>query len=418
MKVIHLATSAEGGAGIAARRTVVALQRQGVDALLWTADPSGDVELRTRSWGQWRSRIDRFPLRYYPERKLFSVWSNNFIPSELLRRVEREKPSIIHLHLVGSGVLDLAEFDALSVPLVWSMHDTWAFTGGCHYPGDCVNYRQACGACPQLGSADQDDLSRRNIIRKRAHYRQVSAWVTPSRWLYQLALESKAVPPSRLHCLPYGLDHAVFSSKGRTEVRRKLELSDDILAFAVGATYMGEERKGFHLVPAALRKISKTRKCVILQFGSGEAETSEQWPCPVRRVGVCRTEQQVADLYRAADVCLLPSLQDNLPNVALESLACGCPIVGFVPSGLSDIIVDGFTGKYTTDRTSAGLAQALDDWLAVAPSRSESSARCRASSELKYDMDRHAASMMTLYSKVLGPNTSSSVRRLEKEVIA
>jgi glycosyltransferase involved in cell wall biosynthesis len=195
-------------------------------------------------------------------------------------------------------------------------------------------------------------------------------------------------------------------------------LSEDTLAFAVGATYMAEERKGFHLVPGALREIAQKRKCVVLQFGSGEAETRESWPCPVRRVGVCRTEQQVADLYRAADICLLPSLQDNLPNVALESLACGCPIVGFVPSGLSDIVADGYTGKFSSNRTSAGLAQAIDDWLAVAPSRVETSARCRASSESKYDMDCHAAAMMRLYANVLRTDERGSVQRLEKELIA
>ena len=417
MRVIHLASSAEGGAGIAARRTVTALRSHGVEAQLWTADRSGDEGFRSSWWGQWRSRIDRMALRVYPKKKLFSVWSNNFLPSKILKRVDEAKPDLIHLHLIGPGVLDVTEFRRLRAPLVWSMHDAWAFTGGCHYPGDCRNYTQGCGACPQLGSNEQDDLSRRNIIRKRAHYNNVSAWISPSRWLYDLALQSKAVPLSRLHCIPYGLDQAIFSPEGRAEIRRNWGIGDDELALAVGATYMGEARKGFHLVPSALKKIAAQRKCVVLQFGSGEVENAEGWPCPVRRIGVCKTEREISALYKAADVCLIPSLQDNLPNVALEALSCGCPIVGFIPSGLSDIIEDGTTGKVTAVRTSEGLAIALNQWLYAAPTRPIVSANCRAASESSYSMKIHGAAMANLYARLLAEPKRDSTRTLESVVL-
>lgn len=374
MKVIHLSISAGGGAGIAAARTVQALRAAGVDAELWTADSEVLGRRLYSNWWLWlKVRLDALPQRLNRRKRLFSSWSNNSLPSRLAREVNRARPDIVHLHWVGAAFLNLDELRLFDAPVVWTLHDAWAFTGGCHYPGDCRRFEEACGSCPQLQSSSENDRSRRQRKRVRSRLPAVALWIAPSAWMAQLATATGGVPVERTKVVPNGLDARRFGSGSRDVARQDLAVSEGALVLVAGAHDLREPRKGGDLLPAALTTIVEAvgRPVVLFLFGEGSAAITGDWPCEVRYTGFLQSEAEVARIFHAADLMLLPSLQDNLPNTAIEALASGCAVVGFDRGGLKEIVEHGRTGWLTDDVTGPGLGDAVMKWLQRGVDRDE-----------------------------------------------
>ena len=118
-----------------------------------------------------------------------------FIPDSLDQKLSGLNPSIVHFHWVSAGFLRIETLGKLTKPLVWTLHDSWAFTGGCHYPFDCTRYHRDCGACPILGSSRERDLTRRIWSRKQKAWEGLNLTVvTPSRWLADCARVKLPVP--------------------------------------------------------------------------------------------------------------------------------------------------------------------------------------------------------------------------------
>jgi len=404
MKVIHLVFSSAGGASAAARRSVLALRMSGVQAELWTGDGSAfGPALSTPSRMRWRARLDRLKLRLYPRRRIFAAWSSNWLPSNLAPRINSARPDLVHLHWLGHGFLSLTELERIAAPMVWTMHDAWAFTGGCHCPAECVRYRQDCGACPQLGSMHENDLSRRNLKMKRAHLGRVAAWISPSQWLAEMARESGTIEPARVHVIPNAVDGDVFCPRERMAARRMLGLPEEATLLVAGAMDLSEPHKGCQLLPEAMAHVVAgwPRPIVLAMFGDNKNGKDESWPCPIHWLGRLQTEQEVAAVLGAADVCLLPSLQDNLPNIAVEAQACGCPVVGFDAGGLKEIIEPGHTGWLAESLQAKDLGQAVLHWLRTTPATDVVQVRCRDQYLSKFTPAVHGQELGRLYDKLL-----------------
>jgi glycosyltransferase involved in cell wall biosynthesis len=404
MKVIHLSLSSGGGAGIAARRTVEALRASGTDAQLWTGDGKlADRCLRSRMWARWRARFASVPTRLYRNRRLFSVWSNTWLPSRIAPRVAASKPDLVHLHWVGDGFLNLSELPRFGAPVVWTLHDAWAFTGGCHYPADCTRFRAGCGRCPQLGSDRVRDLSARNLKTKRMQTTTVARWITPSRWLAELSMRGNIVEANRIRVIPYGLNGHVFAPAAGDSFRRSLNVPAGSIVLVAGAADLREARKGGAMLPEAVASVQRTlgRKCVLVVFGRNSELHKVVGDVDVRCVGTLNNEAAVAGVLAGADALLMPSLQDNLPNIAIESLACGCPVIGFNSGGFCEIIAPGLTGAIAGEMNAGALAKATVDWLLQSPSRDEVSVRCRVRFESLFTYEHHARQIVTVYEEVV-----------------
>jgi glycosyltransferase involved in cell wall biosynthesis len=355
MKVLHLTLSLDGGAGIACHRLHDALSSLGVAGEIWTSmgKPSPAVKVvQGRLW-RWRARVDRLPLKVYRRQKIFAWWSNNWLPGRLLRRAAADNPDVIHLHWVGDGWIDLAEIPALGVPVVWTLHDAWPFTGGCHYTGGCRHFMEGCGRCPQLGSAHSEDLSARNFARKeRVRARSSIAFVAPSRWMAELAGRSRGMLGQRVEVIANGLDEHVFTPAGRKSARASFGLGPDdraLLVFASGDA--ADHRKGIGLVCEALEKLipSHRQRLRLLVAGSGQLPVAVPGTINLGRIN---HEQGLVAAYSAADAHWLPALEDNLPNTAIESLACGCPVLANPIGGLPEI-VDPMTNGWLAENVAA-----------------------------------------------------------------
>ena len=358
-----------GGAARAAYRLHRGLRQIGLDSqLLVQRKVSDDPTVHApggriaKAAALARPFLDSLPLRGYPKRGE-GLFSPAVLPDGIAGRVASMRGDVAHLHWVGGGFLRPETVGTIGLPIVWTLHDSWAFTGGCHVPGECVRYRDACGACPALGSHNDGDLSRRLLERKRRAWARASLTiVTPSRWLADAARSSAALRGARVEVIPNGLDLTRFKPLDRSTARDLLGLPRDksILLFGgVGSTIDGN--KGFSLLVEALERLPAGLKRAVELVVVGVSEPVRPLPLsvPVRFTGPLGDEESMALYEAAADVLVLPSRQENHPNMVIESMACGTPTVAFRAAGLPDLVEHERTGYLADPFESAGLARGI-----------------------------------------------------------
>jgi glycosyltransferase involved in cell wall biosynthesis len=255
------------------------------------------------------------------------------------------------LHWINGGFVSPSAFARFGKPLLWTIHDSWAFTGGCHVPGDCVRYEENCGACPRLGSRRSFDLSR--IIWRRKH----KAWrdlainlIAPSNWMADCIRRSSLLGERQVHVIPNAIDTRIYQPFDRATARRRLGLPLDhriILFGAINATADGN--KGYDLLQSSLALYTQKHRpgtCLAI-FGSkrdprgGEKLFVAGAPSgglPVYQLGGFQDDLALALVYSAADVMCVPSRQESFGQTAAEAMACGTPVVAFGATGLLDIV--------------------------------------------------------------------------------
>ena len=412
VSVVHLnVTDGGGGAARAAYRLHRGLLQVGIRSTMLVNYKAGDdptvVKRQFRFLDYHRTRLhpyaDKVPLRLYPQRKS-RAWSTNLIPRGTARCTNRMAPNVVNLHWIGDGFVSLSELTAFDAPLVWTLHDMWPFTGGCHYDENCGRYRQACGACPQLGSGRDRDLSRRIWNRKHRSWRDVRlSVVAPSQWLADCARESSLFGHLRVETIPNGIDLDQYRPRSMSEVRETLGLPRDrkIILFA-GGPLDRPSRKGAHYLREALEQTSSDlAECMLVSFGGTRDAGQPSLPLPVRDVGRLDDDDLIAALYAAADVFVAPSVQDNLPNTVMEALACGTPVVAFDIGGMPDMIEhrrNGYLAQpFQVGDLAAGLAWVLKD----SPRLRDLSAHARYKAEQEFSLELQAHRYAQLYTEIL-----------------
>ena len=377
MRVLMLNTfDVAGGAAKAAHTLHTALRTQQVDSqLLVQEQQSRDASIhQPRSWltrrlAPWRPLLDTLPLLAYRGRPL-THWGTQWCPTHLAGDVRALRPDIVHLHWICCGFLSIADLGRLPTPLVWTLHDSWAFTGGCHVPGDCTRYQQQCGACPQLASQRERDLSRWIWQRKQQHWRRLPCTiVTASRWLADCVRSSALFRTARVAVIPNGLDPDLYQPLPRAAARQALGLPPDKKLMLFSAMNAGRDRnKGQHLLLPALRAVAAAgwaQRAELLIAGETAPTTPPDCALPVRYLGVLRDDHAMAQLYAAADLVVAPSLSETFSNTILEALACGTPVVAFACTGNTDQIVHQHCGwlarAFDADDLARGMITALSD---------------------------------------------------------
>ena len=350
MKVLQVSgTDKIGGAGIAAYRLHEGLEQSGIESQMLvlrkaTSDPSVHrllsrmnrlQSLQTR----YASKRYNRQLKAHPRQSDSAYWSLNTSPYPIADQINSFKADIVHLHWVGDNFLPIQQMAKITAPIVWTLHDMWAFTGGCHYSGDCQAYQRGCGNCPQLIQTQPHDISQQVIQQK------IEAWsgipmtiVCPSNWLADCVRQSQVLGQKRVEVIPNGIDTSYFKPLDKASARHALNLPQDkklVLFGAFGGTE--DPRKGFTYLRDALKLLPEASDIELVVFGSDQAEQLDL-NLPVHQIGRLQDNVSMVLLYSACDVFALPSLQDNLPNTLMESLACGTACVGFDTGGISDII--------------------------------------------------------------------------------
>jgi glycosyltransferase involved in cell wall biosynthesis len=254
-----------------------------------------------------------------------------------------------------------------------------AFTGGCHYDDGCGRYANRCGACPQLGSALPNDLSQRVWARKKRVFDRINParlqLVTPSRWLAGEVKRSSLLRDFPVTVIPNGVDTDCFAPRDRQFARQVLGVPEDADVVLFVAEGVRARRKGFLLLSRALAELRAQRRLVLLSVGGGAAAMNSV--VEHRHIGHLGDERLLSLVYSAADVFVVPSLQDNLPNTILESLACGTPMVAFAVGGIPDAVHPEETGLLAPPFDVTALRDAIARLLDDSGLQAELSAHCR-----------------------------------------
>jgi len=310
-------------------------------------------------------QLDAVPYRWTApnDRELFSDDRTRFKEDI---RLQLPPADILNLHWIASFVDLQSFFEHTSCPVVWTLHDMNAFTGGCHYDMGCERYKESCGRCPQLGSQAERDLSRSIWNRKRVAYEKAIRRgrlhiVAPSNWLAEEVEESSLLGEAPLQVIPYGVDATVFRPRMKQDTRERLGISKQRTIILFVAQSTTDCRKGFSFLVSALKDLDSDEKVTLLSIGQGS--TSLPLDLPYVNAGRIEEDEVLAKLYSVADLFIIPSRQDNLPNTVLESMACGTPVIGFDAGGIPDMVRPGETGWLAETGNVRSLRQAIESAL-------------------------------------------------------
>jgi glycosyltransferase involved in cell wall biosynthesis len=283
--------------------------------------------------------FDLWPIRKYKNHNNFST---SYLPDKIIKRLKNISFDIIHLNWINSGYINIKTLGKLNYPIVWTLHDMWAFTGGCHYAGTCLKYQSKCSKCPVLRSNKINDISSKIFRRKIKYWKDLNLTIVcPSNWLANCAKKSMILRNFNFEVIPYNIDINVFKPIQKDIARNILNLPKDRELILFGAlSSLKDLRKGIQYLLPALRKISTFNKEEIMPivFGSSKPEKPIDKDIEVMYLGEIKDDFSLALIYSACDVFVAPSTEDNLPLTVMESLACGTPVVAFNIGGMPDMI--------------------------------------------------------------------------------
>lgn len=378
MKILHISHSdLGGGAARAAYRIHRALIDAGLVSRMW-------VQRRVSDDWTVKGRDGRGQKAVVSARGVLGAYaaslqrgtsaaphSFNMLPSRWARVINRSDAEVVNLHWISAEMMSVEDIGRIRKPLVWTLHDMWAFCGAEHYApdGQEARWRHGYNAANRPAGQRGVDMDRWTWERKRKSWRKAVHLVCPSNWLAKCARDSMLMHQCSVSAVPHTLDVDIFKPHDRGFCRAALNLPANrriVLFGAIGGS--DDPRKGFDLLLAALRHWAAREQpqeilCVI--FGQSEPHPAPELPVPTRWMGFLRDDVTLALLYGAADVMVVPSRQESLGQTGSEAQACGCPVVAFDSTGIRDVVQHLATGylvePFDVEDLARGIAYILED---------------------------------------------------------
>ena len=376
MRVLIVNTSERtGGAAVAANRLMEALNNNGVKAKMLVRDKETDtitvVGLGNGMMAQRHFLWERLTILrklHFSKKHLFEVDIAN-TGFDITRLREFREADVIHLHWVNQGMLSLKGIRRIietGKPVVWTMHDAWPATAICHYPQGCLAFRSECKNCHLLPShGSSTDLANKVWHRKLAMLEGANlSFVACSRWLQLQAKQSALLTGQTITTIPNTIDTHVFKPTDKAEARQRLQLPDDKRLILFVSQRVTDRRKGMDYLIEAIELMVRdhpemTANTGVVVLGGHAEEVEGKIKLPVFPLGYVSEERRIVDVYNAADLFVLPSVEDNLPNTIMEAMACGVPCVGFKTGGIPEEIDHLKTGYVAEYQSASDLAKGM-----------------------------------------------------------
>lgn len=402
----------EGGAARAAFRLHQGFHKIGLPSQMLVQNKRSDDRNVIAAQSQLANKFEEIretvynvPLRLYPRRNQ-AIFSTQWLPDSLLSKIQKIEPDIINLHWICKGFLQIETLPKLQKPIVWTLHDMWPFTGGCHYSEDCERYTQSCGSCPQLHSSKDSDLSRWVWKRKAKAWKDFElTLITPSHWLAKCVERSSLFRDREVVVIPNGLDTQKFKPINRQFAREILNLPEDKQLLLFGAMQgTGDRWKGFSLLQSAMQELTKSGlrdEIELVVFGASASSQQSDLGFKVHYLGRLNDDITLAMVYSAVDVMVVPSLYESFGQTASESLACGTPVVAFNATGIKDVVDQMENGYLAEPYKSEDLASGIT-WVLENKERYQKlSAKAREKAEREFTLELQAHRYLSVYNEVL-----------------
>ncbi|KAF0218746.1 MAG: group 1 glycosyl [Geobacteraceae bacterium] len=370
----------QGGAARAANRLHNALKSNAVESsMVVMSKKSSDPSVMEIGGYTPNEKIDyqyilrKLVQRYYIDSSRTDLSNTLFsfaYPGRDISSIPRlQSADLINLHWVGffQTPVTIQKLMKLGKPMVWTLHDMCPFTGGCHYSAGCDGYTRDCRNCPQL-SNDPYSLPNAILKDKLELFEGFPLTIaSPSRWLADCARKSALFRNCRIEVIPNSIETDIYTPISKDDAKAALEIDPKNIVLMFGADSGNEKRKGFAELEAALARartnplfedIVRRKGITILSLGPLTADMSKLG-MDIKELGHVSDDTLIARAYSAADIFILPSLEDNLPNMMLESMACGTPVLAFRSGGIPDVVQDGVNGRLVPTGDVNALAERL-----------------------------------------------------------
>jgi glycosyltransferase involved in cell wall biosynthesis len=325
-------------------------------------------------------------------------FSTGFMGRDVSQHPALQSADIVNIHWIAQGPISIRSIARLGKPVVWTIRDMWPFTGGCHYALDCSQYRNQCGACPQLGSSRQWDLSRLGWKLKNRYYRDDVTLVGISQWISRCAQESSLFRDHDIRTIPNCVDSDVFFPVDRDAAREVLHIPPGKRVVLAGAESFANWYKGFDLLTAALNELRDADFLLVL-FGS-ESQRLEGMAREVRQLGYLSDDIALRAAYSAADVFVAPSRQEAFGKTLAEALCCGTPVVAFAATGPQDIVGHLQTGYLAEPFDANDLAAGIR-WALTLDDEETTRRVCSKDAGMRFGKDQVARQYLALYEELV-----------------
>lgn len=368
MKVIHLNEFDGGGAGRAAHRLVRAQHAEGIDAQLWviaasTRDPLVIACGHPGTVTAWRDRVQHSLSRRLTGRLKTTnqvIHTPALWRSDWPERINASDADLVNLHWISNKMLSIRDIARIRKPIVWTLHDMWAFCGAEHLASD-FRWRNGYQRDNRPDYEGGFDLNRWTWQRKRRHWKAPFHIVTPSNWLSNCVRQSVLMGDWPVRAVPNCLDLQQWQPIDKAQARALLGLPLDAPLVLFGA--LGGDRarhKGFDLLLDALRHLQHEAKGLnLVVFGQRAPAQPPDLGLPIHYTGHLQDDLSLRAVYSSADALVIPSRQDNLPNTGVEAHSCGTPVVAFRTGGLADIVEHRRTGYLAKPFVTRDLADGI-----------------------------------------------------------
>lgn len=359
-----------GGAARAAYRLHQSLLSIGIDSYMLVLSKVSDEEriiapknTRDTVLAKLTPSLNNLFLEYVSGKKKRRVFSTTFSLYSVYDKIEKIAPDIVNLHWVGDGFLSMRELKKIKYPIVWTLHDMWAFTGGCHYAMECKNFQSQCGYCEALGSSKEKDISRKLFSYKQKAYAVSDITIVAlSHWLAECARKSTLLANKEVKVIPNPIDTNIYKPIEKSVARQMLNLPQESKLILFGAMNpQSNPIKGYEMLVKALHCLPKDEFQLMI-LGTSEPQKVFEENHQAHYLGRLVDDLSLVTAYAAADVVVVPSLYENLSNVVLESLACGTPVAAFDIGGNSDMITHRINGYLAHPYDTEDLAYGIN-WM-------------------------------------------------------
>jgi len=324
----------------------------------------------------------------------------------LFRYIKTGNFDLIHFHNLHGYYLDLSFvrfIENLGIPAIWTLHDAWPITGRCAYFFECDRWNTGCGECPYLSSYPKTYLDSSALMWKRKKEHFDRDWnlsiVCPSQWLADKIRESY-LNKYQIKIIPNCVNIEIFKPKDKISIRKKLGIPTKKKVVLYIANDLQDERKGFFYFLQALESI-KLKNWMVITIGEKiHLDKRRLMSLDIKQIGYISDQNFISEVYSAADVFCISSLEENFPITVLESLACGIPVVGFQVGGIPEQIPEK-CGILVPPKNTKALGKALMNLLNQDELREDMSIKCRAHCVAHYTIKNFRERYIKLYNEIL-----------------
>ena len=412
MKIIHISHSdGNSGAGIAAKRIHEALESNKENyksLLLVNRNFNSDLKIIKK-----RNLMDKLFVisKLYLERfliKLLNYKDKNFhslsiFSSKINSEINKIDPDIVNLHWVQHEMISIEEIGKIKKPIVWTLHDAWPFSSTNHYPSSTSKE-----IMPLNDYINKNDIPLNKRIDKWCLERKLKSWkqpmkiVCPSNWIAKCARDSELMKNWDINVIPNPLNTNIFFPINKKKARNFLQIPLNKKLIVFGALDGTKDlRKGGDLLFKTLNILKEINNDFnLITFGKSDAinkETGLSVDC--FDMGFISKDKDLALIYSAADILIMPSRMESFGQVASESMACGTAVIGFNTSGIKDIIDDNENGFLVRRFDCSEMAAKINIYLRNDSMRKSFESKAREKALKMWSYNVVASKYINLYKK-------------------